>query len=85
MAIYWACYESVVALLGVDHAITAVQLGYMLTGKAAYLYISLPSDIKKALLTRSHKTPDGYQTEFRPRSDKFSILKCRPPLSAGLY
>lgn len=72
IATYLVRFERVAELLELDKDSYAVRLGCLLTGKAAELYISLPSEttkdygeLKKALLTGFSKTPDGYRIDFR--------------------
>lgn len=74
IATYLVRFELVSELLELneDTHKYAVRLGCLLTGKAAELYISLPSSIikdykllKQALLTGFSKTPDGYRVDFR--------------------
>ncbi|XP_076064942.1 uncharacterized protein LOC143038983 [Oratosquilla oratoria] len=72
IASYLNRFERIAELLKLSPDSYAVRLGSLLTGKAADMYIYLSPEIpknyellKKALLSGSNKTPDGYHVHFR--------------------
>ena len=69
---YFTRFEKIATLLQVDKETYAVRVGSLLTGRAAKIYSSLPTDtisdydkLKKHLLRAFNKTPETYRSDFR--------------------